>query len=205
MSGGSTAGGGFLYWARRVRLLLAFTCGLPFLALIVYAGLSSYLGDPADVVVLAPDGAGATVSIDPDVHEALGAGHFGTWKLAKGAHHVRVVSRSGASLQDLDLHVSRGFEKYTVVPLRGQCFAVFDVADAWYGAGARKGLKPKVTARHSDGQAFDLPLRHSFLFTKKTPASVTEGDPVLLLYAVDCDALKKSDAELVAVAGLEEP
>ena len=201
MSGGS-GGGGFLYWARRVRIVFAIVCGLPFLVLVIWAGLSSYLGDPTDLVVAAPETTAVTVTIDADKN-AVDAGHFGSWKVQKGDHHVHVESADGRALQDVDVHVGRGFEKYTIVPVKGQCFVVYDVADAWYGATARKGVAPKVVSRSSDARPFEEPNHQTYLFTTQTPASVEEGDKVLLVLETRCDDVrKKTDTDLIADAGL---
>lgn len=205
MSGG-TGASGFVYWARRVRIVLAITCGVPALLLIASVLIWSYLKDPADLVILAPDAGSAyavfDVSVDGD-HGSLDAGRFGTWKVEKGSHHVLVTMAGDKTPKvDREIRVGLGMEKYTVVPAPGQCFATFDVSDAWYGSGKKP---PKVLGRYGDGAPFDLPHEDTYLFTHDTPSSIEEGHPVRLLFETRCDELKKSDADLVASAGLDRP
>lgn len=197
---GRGGGGGFVYWARRIRLVMAIGCGGPILIALVIGGTLSAMKDPGDVVVLAPSDESVSVSIDGGEAASVDAGTWDHWQVPKGSHKV-TIRRAKESFEQ-PVKIGFGFKKSTIVPVGSdQCFALFDVTDNMYGSGSASAAPlPKVKARYSGGTPFTLP-GGTYLFDQDLPSSISDSAAVRQIHGVDCKDLASSDRDLALLVG----
>lgn len=184
----------------KIRLVIALVVGVPLL--ILGGGFVAYqaIAGDGEITLVAPPDVELKYSLDNGPLQTLAAGQHTRLKAKQGEHTATLDFGDGAATRKFK--VSNGFADM-LVPGKGQCFAVLDVAKSHYDYGHGAAKFPEVDKRIAEDQPADLP--GSLYFDENAlPSSLKEGNSCNLLVEVPCAALKGTDAELLKAAGYEE-
>lgn len=183
----------------KIRLIILLVVGVP--ALLIGGGIAAYtaIAGDGEITVVAPPDVALKYTVDNGAAQTLAAGNHGTLKAKQGEHTVTIDFGDGPTSRKFK--ISSGFANM-LVPGKGQCFLLLDVAKSHYDYGHGTAKFPSVDKKIADDQPFDLP--GSLYFSEASlPSSLKEGNSCNLLTEVPCEALKGSDAEVLKAAGYE--
>ena len=147
--------------------------------------------------VLAPEGGAVTVSLDGEDLGSLSAGTHQRYNLKQGEHVVTLTPAEGEATEH-SVNVENGMYD-DMLPLSGQCLAVFDVTNYWYEENRlldKLSEEISVELKSTDGAAFDHPAGVHYS-TDDLPMQIQEGHRVELMMQLPCESLTVSDEQLI--------
>jgi hypothetical protein len=163
----------------------------------------------SELVVFAPPGGDARVSLDGDAPVTVEAGHSHIFEARRGAHEV--VSTVDGEHFPVKVKLGSGGPRYAVPTTSNQCFAVADVtsmyahstvlAQARHSQKVLDSLQPRLESRLVDHGAVKLP-KFTVVGMRAMPATRKKGE-IFVLQAFECDRMKVSDGDLLAMMGLD--
>ena len=147
--------------------------------------------------VVAPPTTPVAVSVDGDAFGSVSPGEHGRFNLPQGEHEVTLTPEGGEPTVH-QVNVDSGMYD-DLLPLSGQCLAVFDVTNYWYEENhLLHKLADEVTVelRSTDGVPFDQP-GGVYYSIEEFPLTIDEHARVELLVELECKSLDASDADLI--------
>jgi hypothetical protein len=163
----------------------------------------------SELVVFAPPAADARVSLDGEEPVVVEAGHSHVFEARRGGHEV--VSTVEGERFPVKVKLASGGPRYAVPTTSNQCFAVADVtrmyahstvlAQARHSPKLLENMQPRLESRLVDHGAVKLP-KFTVVGMAAMPATRKKGE-IFVLQAFDCDQMKVSDGDLLAMMGLD--
>lgn len=169
----------------KLRLVILLVVGVP--ALILGGGYVAYqaIAGDGEITLVAPPDVELKYSLDNGALQTLAAGQHTRLKAKQGEHTAALDFGDGATTRKFK--VSNGFADM-LVPGKGQCFAVLDVAKSHYDYGHGAAKFPEVDKRIAEDQPADLP--GSLYFDEMLAAQLAQGRQ--LLQAAGRGALRRA-------------